>query len=107
MILILPILYLVAMFLLDEIPFNPKWCLILIAIGGVYDLLRKLIGRIGLKYELEIYKQENEKMRTTSLCGNPNCGGCPSIEEEGKSRGRLRNTRFRLQYTGLRPAEKT
>lgn len=27
-------------------------------------------------------------MKTTSLCGNPNCGGCPSIkEEEGKNEG--------------------
>lgn len=45
MILVLPILYLVAMYLLEEIPFNPKWCLILIAIGGVYDLIRKRTSR--------------------------------------------------------------
>jgi hypothetical protein len=61
MILILPILYIIAMYFLEQIPFNPKWCLILIAIGGVYDLLRKLINRIGLEYELEIYKLESEK----------------------------------------------
>jgi len=49
MILVLPICYIIAVILFWWIPFNPKWCLILIIIGGIYDLSRDIINIIGLK----------------------------------------------------------
>lgn len=60
MILVLPLIYLILCFFFEQIWFHPAWCLGLLMIGGVYDIVKHIIEAIKWTGIKEVYQMVEE-----------------------------------------------